>query len=456
MTPFDKAKSSSSSKGLEIAVKNLSDVMCNDSMRMEAEFYTAKTSSFGSVTGDDAIVFSQYGTSEELNECGDGYPVLRLNEFDSAFIGAPAKWAKLTQEDIESLRLHKDDVLICRTNGNPHLVGKSALVPCDYEIAFASYLFRVRPDRRRINSSTLVAFLSSKYGRREIERFSVQSNQANFSPAKFRQIKIPLLGDEVNAKIEELTYAAHRHLERSKSLYSFAAKQLLFELGFANWRPVDGGVSTKVLSETIAAERIDAEYFQPKFDEIEARIRNRTADVLCAADALIEGLCKSDDGKEERYIELADIGASGTVENCTKAEFADLPSRARQRVSGGQVIVSSIEGSLKSCALITSEFDGALCSTGFHRFQTNKINPETLLLLFKSWPIQELLKRGCSGTILSGISADGLADIPLPILSRRIQLSLADKVRESFRLRNESKRLLEEAKKLVEDAIEDA
>ena len=441
-------------KGLEITVKKLSDVMCNDSMRMEAEFYTAKTSSFGSVTGDDAIIFSQYGTSDELNEYGNGYPVLRLNEFDLAFIGMPAKWARLSKEDIQVLRLCKDDVLICRTNGNPHLVGKSAIVPCDCDIAFASYLFRVRPNRRYINSSALVAFLNSKYGRREIERFSMQSNQANFSPTKFRQIKVPLLGDELNSRIEKLTYRAYKCNESAKLLYAKAESQLLIELGFAKWRPTDDGVSVKSFSVAVVSGRIDAEYFRPKYDEIETRLRIRATDVLCAADTLIEGLCKSEDEKVEQYIELADIGASGMVENCTKAEFADLPSRARQRVSKGQVIVSSIEGSLKSCALITSEFDGALCSTGFHRFQTDKINPETLLLLFKSWPIQELLKRGCSGTILSGISADSLGKIPLPILSQCSQSSLADKVRESFRLRNESKRLLEEAEKLVEEAIE--
>ena len=423
-------------------------------MRMEAEFYTAKTSSFGSVTGNDAIIFSQYGTSDELNECGNGYPVLRLNEFDLAFIGMPAKWARLSKEDIQALRLCKDDVLICRTNGNPHLVGKSAIVPCDCDIAFASYLFRVRPNRRYINSPALVAFLNSKYGRREIERFSMQSNQANFSPAKFRQIKVPLLGDELNSRIEKLTYRAYKGNESAKLLYANAESQLLIELGFAKWMPTDDGVSVKSFSETVVSGRIDAEYFQPKFDEIEARIRTRATDVLFAADALIEGLCKSEDEKVEQYIELADIGAGGTVENCTKAKFADLPSRARQCVSEGQVIVSSIEGSLKSCALITSEFDGALCSTGFHRFQTDKINPETLLLLFKSWPIQELLKRGCSGTILSGISADSLANIPLPILPQRVQSSLADKVRESFRLRNESKRFLDLAKFAVELAIE--
>lgn len=422
---------------------------------MEAEFYTSKGFSFGSVSGVDAIVSSQYGTSDELNEQRAGYPVLRLNEFDLAFIGMPAKFANLTDDDISSLRLAKDDVLICRTNGNPHLVGRSALVPRDYDFVFASYLFRVRPRREIINSATLVAFLNSKFGRAEIERYSMLGNQANFSPAKFRQIKIPLLGDTINKQVEGLTYKAYHLNENSKLLYAKAEDLLLSNLELVEWYPTSNGISVKSFSDVVSAGRIDAEYFQPKFDEIKEKIYSCSAKIIRASELLIEGLCKSDGNQEERYVELADIGSCGAIESCTKDKFANLPSRARQRISSGQVIVSSIEGSLKSCALVTDEYDGALCSTGFYRFQSDEINPEALLLLFKSWPIQKQLKRGCSGTILSGISSANLSDVVLPVLSHDIQLSLAEKVRESFRLRQECKRLLDLARVVVEKTIED-
>jgi type I restriction enzyme S subunit len=120
----------------------------------------------------------------------------------------------------------------------------------------------------------------------------------------------------------------------------------------------------------------------------------------------------------------------------------------------GQVIASSIEGSLDRCALVTPEYDKALCSTGFHRFSSQDINPETMLLLFKSWPIQQLMKRGCSGTILCGILPTALEHVDLPMVNPQVQKELAAKVRESFALRAESKRLLDLAKHAVETAIE--
>ena len=138
--------------------------------RLDAEFYCIKGNlKFPFVIGKDAVEFVQYGTSKELNEECRGYPILRLNEFDSYFIGDPAKYCdKISNQTFEDLRLKKGDVLVCRTNGNPHLVGKAAMVTEDRNIAFASYLFRIRPKKKLINSASLTTFLNSKYGRQQI------------------------------------------------------------------------------------------------------------------------------------------------------------------------------------------------------------------------------------------------------------------------------------------------
>jgi len=104
---------------------------------------------------------------------------------------------------------------------------------------------------------------------------------------------------------------------------------------------------------------------------------------------------------------------------------------------------------------VDAEYDGALCSTGFHRFSSRDINPETLLLLFKSRPVQRLMKRGCSGTILCGILPGELKHVPIPLIREAVQKELALKVRSSFSARSESKRLLELAKRAVEVAIEE-
>ena len=177
--------------GLECCEIQLSNTeSATDYFRLEAEYYTAKTIEYRkSNKGKDVILEIQYGTSKFCDEDPQGYPVLRLNELDNGFIEKPQKYCHIMKnEEFEALRLHKGDVVIIRTNGNPNLVGRSAVVFEETNFAFASYLYRVVLNKR-INAETLVSYLNCKYGRNEIDKNSMKGNQTNFSPAKFRDGK---------------------------------------------------------------------------------------------------------------------------------------------------------------------------------------------------------------------------------------------------------------------------
>ena len=237
-------------------------------LRLDAEFYCVSNEIKGDfVLGKDAVEFVQYGTSKELNEEKKGFPVLRLNELDNFFITTPEKYCnQISREVFDDLKLKKGDVLICRTNGNPKFVGKSAVVLENTEIAFASYLFRVRPKKEIISSESLATFLNSKVGRTQIERFLMPSIQANFSPAQFRAIKIPLLPKRTQNEIDNLIKESYELKNKSAILYSQAENSLLEELGLQDFDEKAGLWSIVNLSEAKKAGRIDAEYFQPKYE----------------------------------------------------------------------------------------------------------------------------------------------------------------------------------------------
>lgn len=446
-------------EGLEICEVPFSRVIGNDIVRMESEFYNSNTVSYkNTVKASHIIDFSQYGTSKELNEMGEGYPVLRLNEFNYSFISHPDKYCSLLDIDAyHGLQLKKDDVLICRTNGNPKFVGRSAIVPKDYDYAFASYLFRIRPNRKYINSATLVAFLNSKYGRLEIEKYSMVGNQANFSPAKFREISIPVFSKDLNDKIEDITYRAFQKLEMSESLYSEAANNMLECLDLNDFTASSNSCNVKTLKESfIETGRLDAEYYQPKYDDILHHIQaykygSKNLAEIC--DIKEENFTPKDD-TTYKYVELANIGKYGNIIGCSQQKGEDLPSRARRIVSKNDVVISSLEGSLDSCALVEEDYDGALCSTGFYVLKSNVLNSETLLVLFKSPLVKELMRKGCSGTILTAIGRQELERIPIPLIRQEIQDEIAQHVQSSISLRKESQQLLEYAKLTVEGAIQ--
>jgi type I restriction enzyme S subunit len=443
---------------MKFSIVNYNLILSNKTHRMEAEFYNAKSTMIDNYySGEDIIDFIQYGTSEELNEESKGYPILRLNEYDGLFIKKPEKYCdKIDHDNYKSLVLKKDDVLICRTNGNPKLVGKCALVPEDCDFAFASYLFRVRPKKLLILPSVLSIYLNSKNGRYEIEKNLMVSNQANFSPAKFREILIPKLDQTLQEKINTIVSAAFQK-HKGANLFYYQAEQILFsELGLLRWKPKHNLSFTKCFSDTESSKRIDAEYFQPMYEEIIERIKKYKNGYKPLGER-VKTKDKNFMPKNDityRYIELANISSNGNINGFIESMGKELPTRARRIVSAGDVIVSTIEGSLSRIALITEDLDKALCSTGFFVINSENINSETLLVFLKSFAGQLQLKKGCSGTILTAIGDDEFKRIILPDLPVGIQNDIKKKITEMYKAKALSKRLLDISKRSVEMAIE--
>lgn len=453
--PFNEAKYKALMDGLKCKEILLSDTyVATDYFRLEAEYYNSTTVSYRrSLKGKDVARNIQYGTSKFCDEQKGGYPVLRLNELHNAFIDIPQKYCHtLLPDEFEKLRLKKGDVLVIRTNGNSNLVGKAAVVLEDVDYAFASYLYRINTNEQ-INSETLVAYLNCKYGRYEIDKNSIKGNQTNFSPAKFRDILIPIFDITLQKTIKNLFDKAYQCRLNADSEFVSAEQMLISTIDFYNFEPDASNIAIKLFSESYAVTgRLDAEYYLPRYDSYVNKIgREETVGSMCS---LNDKNYVPKNEMEYQYIELADVGCFGNIGEVEKVLGKDLPSRARRQVKAGQVIVASVEGSLQSCALITDEYDNALCSTGFYILDSKRINSETLLVLFKSKPIQELLKQRCSGTILTAITKDELCNMPLPEIQVQAQIEIAKKVRYSFDLRKKSKKYLELAKEAVEIAIE--
>ncbi len=446
-------------EGLEIQEFNLASILKHENIRLEAEFYTSQTELFSEYfLGKDIIKSCTYNSIYGMNAEGKGYPAIRMNEFDGLFIGKPTQFAhNFLLEDFKKHQLKENDILICRTNGNPNLVGKSALVMIDEPYVYESHLFKIQAKQEIINSHTLATYLNCKYGKQEIFRYSMQGNQSNFSLAKFKEMKIPKFSSELQKDIKILISSSFEKLQKSKEAYQAAQDLLLDHLGLKDFNPPAQAVNIKSFADSFGTSgRLDAEFYQEKYEGYLKKIQAYPygCEPIRTACKLKDANYTPKDNQTYRYIELSNIGNLGEITGASLDLGCNLPSRARRKVSKNDVIVSSIEGSLASCAIVSEQYHQALCSTGFYVVSSEKINSETLLILFKSEPIQQLLKQGCSGTILTAINKDEFLNIPLPLVDANIQTQIADLIRQSDRLRQESQALLEEAKRKVEQAIE--
>ena len=447
-------------EGLEISEVYFKEVKKNKDLRLEAEYHNSSAFNAPFYLGEDILEYAQYNSTYGLNCDGLGYPILRMNEFDSLFIATPKMYFdNLSIEKFEELCLRKNDILMCRTNGNPKLIGKTALITKDYPFIYESHLFKVRVNPELTNASAVTLFLNTKYGRIEIERLSMVGNQANFSIAKFKELRIPKFRNSINTLLEKLVFSSFQKLEKSKQLYKNAETLLLKEIGLQNFEPSKEPVNIKSFADSFGSSgRLDAEYYQPKYDDYIKLIEEYSngCDSISTVCNLNNINFKPEGKIKYKYIELSNVGKSGDVNGCTIDFGKELPSRARRKVNTGDVIISSIEGSLNSCALVAKEYDKALCSTGFYVINSKLINSETLLVLFKSKLMQNILKQNCSGTILTAINKDEFLNIRIPVVKVSAQLQIADLIEQSFTLKKQSEHLLEVAKRAVEIAIEES
>ncbi len=410
-------------EGLEICEVNFSNALKNKDFRTDSDFWTKAPKRNPKLTYTpigSILKVSQYGISIEMNENDKGYPIYRMNEIHNMLCDFEVnKCADIEAADLQLFSLNDRDVLFNRTNSY-EWVGRTGLFrkQTGKDFIFASYLVRFVPDEKKVLPEYLVAFLSSAYGVWDIRRRSRQSiNQTNVNPEEVKEIQIPLLEYGIQKKIKSCFDNATENLLKAKQLYAQAETLLLDALGLADFSPSTAGINIKSFKDSfLATKRLDAEYYQPKYEDYQAKVLlySNGCQPLIQLCNLKDSNFTPDNFTIYKYIELADIdSSSGNIISYTQAKGDKLPSRARRIVTTGDVLISSIEGSLSSCAVVPQRMNESLCSTGFYVINSDKINSETLLVLFKSPLMQNILKQRCSGTILTAINNSPYAVVDL-------------------------------------------
>lgn len=400
--------------------------------------------------------FGAYSLCNQFEYRESGIPFLRAKDIREGFIDfSDVLYIDPEANDLLWKSKVQPETVLFTMSGT---VGNTAIAAreSDYPINSSQDVAKIRTNQR-LNPYYLSVFLQSSYGKRQATRLPVGSVQQHVFLWQLENLVVPLFEDTFQTNLERCFKQVLRLQREADNSYQEAQTLLLSEIGLVVWQPRQQLTFVKSYSDMQQAGRIDAEHFQPKYDDIISAIRGYPGgwDLLGSLVHMKDRNYKPEDETEYRYIELADIGDNGEITDCMVEEGQDLPSRARRKVAVGDVIVSSIEGSLNRIALIGQEYDQTLCSTGFHVLNSKSLNSETLLVLMKSVVGQLQLKKGCSGTILTAIGRDELDKLSLPIIPSDKQTHIKQKVTESFSLRKQAKHLLECAKRAVEIAIEE-
>ncbi|MDA0737850.1 MAG: restriction endonuclease subunit S [Nitrospirae bacterium] len=349
--------------------------------------------------------------------------------------------------------IFKDDILITIVGANTGLVGlvfdppKKLVANCKLGIA--------RPNRKKVLPGFLYAFLIGRFGQHQILRSIRGGGQTGLILPDMRGLRISRFDRAFESKIDDIVIAGHKGIAASKELFLNTQNILLTELGLTNWQPKHQLTFVKNYSDTEQVGRIDAEYFQPKYEEIEQAIEEYPGgySTIGAAFKQNKSTFKIDDKKLYQYVEIGSVNVSNGEITPNEVLGEELPANAKRALKKNEIIVSKVRTYRGAITIV--EESGYVGSGAFTVLRENgRINKETLLAFLHSNPLLAWSLKPNTGTSYPVIIDNDILNLPIPLIPESKQTEIQQKVTESFSLRKQSKHLLECAKRAVEIAIE--
>ena len=451
---------------MQFKIRKLSHLSLHPDFRWDSEYLSCepfknknlKYAPIGSI-----LTSSQYGISIVMNEDNIGTKIYRMNEISNILCDRNiSKCAELSDDEIASYKLKDRDVLFNRTN-SPAFVGRTGIFRkfSDEDIVFASYLVRINPDPEIVTPEYLTAFLNTKYGIIDIKSRARHSiNQSNVNPEEVKRIEIPLLCNQLQKKITSSFNQAFHLIQTSELVYNDAQTILLTELGLADWQPKHQLTFVKNFSDTKSAERIDAEYFQPKYDKIVNAIKNYPGGWDTLGNLVTLKKCVEVGSKEylDNGIPFVRVSNLSPFEITQEKYISDelYAEITEHQPKQGEILLS--KDATPGIAYYLREVpEKMIPASGILRLKikTDKIGNEYLTLVLNSILTQGQVNRDVGGSVILHWRPDQVERTIVPILHQDKQTEIQQKVDESFNLRDRAKDLLEHAKHAVEIAIKE-
>ena len=361
--------------------------------------------------------------------------------------------------ELKRSELHPRDIVVTKTGV---YFGKSAVIPPN--ICKANMIAHVGKIELKggYNPYYVSTFLNSKYGYYQMRRRGIKATRPEIKLVEFPEIMIPIFSNAFDRNIESTIENAIRILSVSVDMMRGCETNLLNTVGFKADTSSCSGYSIRLFGESFCnSGRLDAEYYQPKYDALFETLSRFKCAKLGGANGLVN-ITKSIEPGSEAYVEegipfvrVSDVSRFELSEPEIKLRSDILPNPEGLFPQKDTILLSK-DGSVgiaykveTPMSVITS---GALLHLKIRDKST--ILPDYLTLVLNSPIVQLQAERDSNGAIIQHWKPSEIENVIIPILEMDLQKEIAAKVQEAFTLRKQSKQLLEYAKQAVEMAIE--
>lgn len=270
--------------GLECSEVMLKNIDLGD--RYDSEYFTKeylaidnnlkhlKTEKLGNLSSVVASAF--YPAATDLYKFGDtpfircvdciSHPII-TNSQDDKFEKIPLKFG-IDNNGISFL--NKGDIVITKV-GTPCY----ASIIEDYNIVALSRTVLGLTHIQNIDPYYLMIFFRSRYGFEQLYRERELTIQYQLTLSRIKNINVYTPSQEFQRKIRECCARYISNLKFSKKEYIDAQNQLLSYINFHGYKPNNIQVAIKNFTSSYSKScRLDAEYYQPKYDELFNQLEN--------------------------------------------------------------------------------------------------------------------------------------------------------------------------------------
>ena len=251
-------------------------------------------------------------------------------------------------------------------------------------------------------------------------------------------------------------------------IYNNLLKQTICEWNFALWllfREIGFTKTIKAQSQTVCGHkalansfllsgRLDAEYYQPKFDYLFNELNKFKTKTIKQIAALSKSIEPGSDAYKDSgipFIRVADLSKFGLSDPAIYLDSSTFKETIRPKKD---TILLSKDGSVGIAYKVEEQMDVITSGAIIHLTVTDKdVLPDYLTLVINSVVVKMQAERDAGGSIIQHWKPSEIEKVVIPILPMQEQIKLSEMLQQSFALRKESKTLLQQAILMVENAI---
>ena len=335
-------------------------------------------------------------------------------------------------------------------------------------------LLILRPKNKNIEDINyyLYTFLITRWVQKILFWSQEGVNHPRFPKHTLLNCPMPKPSSEFIFIIKRIIKSYFKLKQKAEQLYKQAEEILLEELGLKNWKPKTkkikiGGrefeeeenISIRMLSEIIKADRMDAEYWEAKYDEIEELIKNYKNGYSIVSKEFLHKTDRRKINKNDyyNYVEISSVNTSIGDFTPSYLKGKDLPANAKLTLEEMDLIVSKVRTYRKGIALVYKTYPNLIGSSAFvvlHEKENPKINIETLFVFLRTDIFSLWSYKFYTGTSYPTLTDEDILNLPIPKVKQQNQQKISNLIQQSFKAKENSKKLLEIAKKTVEIYIE--